>query len=159
MVLSMLRRVIGGEPAPSRPRSRATWLTAIGGVRGPQSAPLDVYRIGEPLPSGPGVFLFAGHNNRRWNAVYVGETTDIRSRAPGHESLPEALMLGATHVHLAIIEDPDVRQSIADRLVFMYGPALNAAGAPTLPELIAAGRKHDPDPAMQQQPRLAVAGR
>lgn len=131
-------------------------MTSIGGFRGPQALHMDIYRLGESLPPGPGVFVFAGHNSRRWTAIYVGETSDIRSRTPGHETLPEALLLGATHVHIARIADANTRRSAAERLVFMYGPPMNAAGAPTLAELIAAG--HRPDSGPVHAPRLSIAG-
>lgn len=136
-------------------RATASWLTSMGGFRGPQALPMEIYRLGEALPSGPGVFLFAGHSARRWQAIYAGETNDLRSRAPGHETLPEAILLGATHIHLARVLDPNVRRSLAERLVFMYGPAMNAAGAPTLAELIAAGQGPAADPV--QAPRLSIA--
>lgn len=138
------------------PRNRAAWMTSIGGFRGPQALQMDIYRLGEALPSGPGVFIFAGHNSRRWTALYAGETTDLRTRAPGHETMPEALLLGATHVHVARIDDANARRSAAERLVFMYGPPMNAASAPLLSELIASGRPPAPDP--QDAPRLAIAG-
>jgi hypothetical protein len=131
-------------------------MTSIGGFRGPQALQMDIYRLGEALPPGPGVFVFAGHNSRRWSAIYAGETSDLRSRAPGHETLPEALLLGATHVHVARMADPNARRSAAERLVFMYGPPMNAAGAPMLSELIAAGQSPDPGPA-DHAPRLAIA--
>jgi hypothetical protein len=137
-------------------RSRAAWMTSIGGFRGPQALQMEIYRLGEALPSGPGVFIFAGHNTRRWTALYAGETIDLRTRAPGHETLPEALLLGATHVHIARIDDPNTRRSAAERLVFMYGPPMNAASAPLLSELIQAG--HHPAPEPQDTPRLAIAG-
>lgn len=138
------------------PRAKATWLTSIGGFRGPQAASLEIYRLGEALPPGPGVFLIAGHCARRWQAIYVGETSDLQSRAPGHETLPEAILLGATHIHVARVSDANLRRSLAERLVFMYGPTMNAAGAPTLAELIAAGKPLTPEPI--DAPRLAVAG-
>jgi hypothetical protein len=131
-------------------------MTSIGGFRGPQSIHMEIYRLGDALPPGPGVYLFAGHNTRRWAAIYVGETSDLRSRVPGHEALPEALLLGATHIHLARIEDPVLRRSAAERLVFMYGPTMNAAGAPTLSELISAGAQPSPQPL--DAPRFAIAG-
>lgn len=157
---AMLTRLFGrlfaaSETSPGT-RSQASWLTSIGGFRGPQAITMDIYRLGDQLPSGPGVFLFAAHNSRRWNAVFVGETSDLRSRVPGHETLPEALLLGVTHVHIAKLTDPIARRSAAERLVFMYGPAMNAAGAPTLRELIASGQR--PEPAAPETPRLAVAG-
>lgn len=153
MVFSLIRRLFGMPSVVPAPRNEAAWLTALGGYLGPKSVSMKIYRIGEPLPACPGVFLFAGVNQRHWQAVFVGETADIRSRASGHEALPEALILGATHAHVIQMDDASLRQSTAERLIFMYGPPLNAAGAPTLSELIAAGKVTTPPP----QPRLAVA--
>lgn len=158
--ISALARTLGSlvvTAIPGRTSNRATasWLTSMGGFRGPQAIQMEIYRLGEELPSGPGVFLFAGHSARRWQAIFAGETSDLRSRAAGHEALPEAILLGATHVHLSRVQDANIRRSMAERLVFMYGPAMNAAGAPTLPELIAAVRRPEPEPV--ESPRLAVA--
>jgi hypothetical protein len=97
---------------------------------------MDIYRLGEALPPVPGVYLFAGQANRRWTCLFVGETTDLRSRTTAHEALPEALLLGATHVHAAAISGGSDRQYLAERLVFMCGPELNASDAPTLSDLI-----------------------
>lgn len=156
MVLRMFQRLAALVPSVPAGRPKAAWLTSIGGFRGPQSIQMDIYRLGESLPPGPGVFLFAGHTSSRWYAVYAGETSDLQSRTPGHETLPEALLLGATHVHLARVPDPNMRRSIAERLVFMYGPAMNAAGAPMLSELISSGHRPSPEPV--EAPRLAIAG-
>ena len=155
MFARIVERIAALVPSPAPQRQSAAWLTSIGGFRGPQSVPMDIYRLGEALPHGPGVFLFAGHNSRRWQAIYVGETSDLHSRTPGHETLPEAILLGATHVHIVRVPDPNMRRSMAERLVFMYGPAMNAAGAPTLAEIIASGQRPDPRPV--ETPRLSLA--
>ena len=156
-LLRLVERVTDYFEESGRSRGKAAWMTSIGGFRGPQALQMDIYRLGEALPPGPGVFIFASHNSRRWSAIYAGETSDLRSRAPGHETLPEALLLGATHVHVARIADANARRSTAERLVFMYGPPMNAAGAPILSELVAAGRNPDAGPE-PLTPRLAIAG-
>jgi hypothetical protein len=156
MSWSLISAVRGWFGHAAQPRGQASWLTSLGGFSGPQGIAMSIYRLGESLPPGPGVFLFAGRANRRWQCVYVGETADLRSRVPGHEALPEALLLGATHVHVLKDGDPASRRATADRLIFMYGPMLNAAAAPLLNELVAAGAPLPPlEP--HQLPRLAVA--
>ena len=157
MVFSMLRRANGlPEEPPIDLRSKASWLTSLAGINGPQTIPLRIWRIGEALPPGAGVFLFASHSDRKWNCLFAGETLDLRSRVTAHEILPEALLLGATHIHAARVNDYQARQYIAERLIFMYGPELNASDAPTLVDLIAQGRPIPPEP---EQPRLSVAAR
>jgi hypothetical protein len=149
----VLSRWFGPAPAP---RAQAAWLVSLGGFQGPQSVAMDIYRLGEGLPRGPGTFLVAGRQNNRWQSLYVGETADLRSRVPGHEALPEALLLGATHVHILREGESLDRRAAADRLIFMYGPVLNAAAAPLLSELIQAPPTA-PTQEPERQPRLAVA--
>jgi hypothetical protein len=117
---------------------------------------MDIYRLGEGLPRGPGTFLVAGRQSNRWHCLYAGETADLRSRVPGHEALPEALLLGATHVHILREGESLDRRAVADRLIFMYGPVLNAAAAPLLSELIQAPPTA-PTQEPERLPRLAVA--
>jgi hypothetical protein len=134
----------------------ASWLIGLGGYRGPQSVVLSVARIGEVLSAKAGVFVFASRDGRGWRALYVGETSDLNARARAHEILPEAILLGATHVHTAQVQEAPARCAIAEKLIFEHGPPLNAADAPLLPELIAEGIAK-PLPIVDFKPRKLAA--
>ncbi|HAH09932.1 MAG TPA: hypothetical protein DCL48_07515 [Alphaproteobacteria bacterium] len=118
---------------------------------------MDVLRLGERLPSRPGVFLYAAHNERHWTCLFVGETKDLRSRSGSHECLPEALLLGATHVHYVIMSDKGERLATAERLIFMHGPVLNAIEGPGLNELVQQGVPVMAGQDLSEQPTITLA--
>ena len=55
-----------------------------------------------------GLYIFAYRTDTiHWRAIYVGQTNDFSSRIPNHKRWNEAVRLGATHVHAAVIPLPE----------------------------------------------------
>lgn len=72
-----------------------------------------------------GLYIFAYQNGSNWRAVYVGQTDDFNSRLPNHERLNEAVRNGATHIHAAVVQQKNARDSWEKMLIQNLQPALN----------------------------------
>lgn len=77
-----------------------------------------------------GLYVFAGGSRDyqgivRWRPYLLGETPDFSSCIPTHHSWPEALSLGASHVHVMAEPDPDTRKRILKELIDKFQPPLN----------------------------------
>lgn len=89
-----------------------------------------VYEHDVNWPAIPGLYVFAapasgGPADHPWRAVYVGQTTSFASRLPTHENWPEAVQLGATHIHARREDEEDMREAIERRLVEALQPPMN----------------------------------
>ena len=60
-----------------------------------------------------------------WSALYVGQTDSLKSRLPTHEKWPEAVQLGATHVHARVEPEAKQRALIEQALIDACQPPLN----------------------------------
>ena len=73
-----------------------------------------------------GIYIFAGLNSvGRWEALYIGSTESLAERLPNHEKWPEAVRLGATHIHARVESQVATRQAIERILIQNYRPHLN----------------------------------
>ena len=97
----------------------ATWI----------GSPFEVY----PPPSEvdwsdePGLYLFvqAGTRGGLDVVLYVGETDSLRTRLPTHERWQEARSLGATQVHVRVIQNDLERYFLEANLIEAFQPPLN----------------------------------
>ena len=86
-----------------------------------------IYEMGGLWKAVGGVFIFAGPGTEpgKWKAYYVGTCDSFKDRCPNHEQWPEALQLGATHVHARVVSLQLDRDSIEKELILEYQPPLN----------------------------------
>ncbi len=73
----------------------------------------------------PGIYIFCGFASDGWVAYYIGQTDDFKVRIPSHEVWPEAVRLGATHVHARVVQEQANRDSIEAELIRAFQPPLN----------------------------------
>lgn len=96
------------------------------GPDGPQLLMFQILGLGEMAPKGPGLFIYARRRAGEWQALYIGETANLRDRLAFNEIAADALLSGATDIHvLRLNEDAAARRDIADRLILTNAPALN----------------------------------
>jgi len=79
-------------------------------------------------PEEPGLYVFARFRSERWEALYVGQTDNLRKRLPTHERWPGAKQFGATHFHVRIELDEQERRAIEKRLIRKLQPPMNVLG-------------------------------
>ena len=75
-----------------------------------------------------GVYIFTAVGPLGWEPYYIGETISFADRLPTHERWAEAVRLGATHVHAAVVTPEATRVGLQDRLIRAYQPPLNTQG-------------------------------
>lgn len=74
----------------------------------------------------PGVYVFAGLDRfREWSPLYVGQTGSLAERLTTHEKWSEASRLGATHIHVRVVQDEESRLALEERLIHAYHPQMN----------------------------------
>jgi len=73
------------------------------------------------------VYLFCGvkQPENQWILLYVGQTDDLADRLSTHERWPEAVQLGATHVHARAVPQVANRDLIEQELIRVYQPRMN----------------------------------
>ncbi len=78
-----------------------------------------------------GVYIMCGTNplSNTWKPLYIGQGDTFKSRfgtdMNRHEVWPEALELGATHVHVMVVPLQADRDRIEQELIRVYNPPLN----------------------------------
>lgn len=78
----------------------------------------------------PGVYIFARYKRPRWQALYIGETQNLRDCpvGPGHEKWAAAMEHGITHIHVRAVNAgqysrwAEVRDLLARHLPVCNGP-------------------------------------
>ncbi len=93
--------------------------------------PFDVRQPFDAFPRGGGVYVFAvrprgadlDHMVRA--ALYVGSTPALAEALEGHPQWREALVLGASEVHVLAIRNPTIRAYVAGDLEAGLEPTLN----------------------------------
>ena len=93
----------------------------------------NVYRHDGDWNAVGGIYVFAGvrilpADIRRWHPLYIGKSQDFVKYLPTHRKWPEAVRLGATHVHTLVIADENTRKAIEQELIRAYRPVLNVVG-------------------------------
>lgn len=76
----------------------------------------------------PGLYVFARLQIGQWQALYVGQTDNLRKRLPTHERWPGAKRLGATHVHVRVERNGNRRLAIEADLIQGLQPPMNVLG-------------------------------
>lgn len=61
-----------------------------------------VHPIGTSFKDEPGNYIFAKVSQGEWTPLYIGETSSLQDRLPGHEKLPCVERNSGTHVHAHI---------------------------------------------------------
>jgi len=73
-----------------------------------------------------GLYIFAyPTNDTHWTALYVGKADDFSDRIPSHERWPEAVQLGATHVHALVVPLEANRDNWEQMLIRHLQPPMN----------------------------------
>lgn len=73
-----------------------------------------------------GIYIFTGVNSSNfWKALYIGQTDSFATRLPSHERWAEAVRLGATHIHAAVVPLAANRDRLEQALIAKYQPILN----------------------------------
>lgn len=72
-----------------------------------------------------GLYVFASLTEDGWLPLYIGKADDFSDRLPSHERLDEAIELGATHIHAAIVSSEANRDKWEPMLIQHYQPPLN----------------------------------
>jgi len=77
-----------------------------------------------------GIYIFAGLNQvRQWVPYYVGQTDNFQDRIPSHEKWEKAQSLGATHVHVLVVQQESQRDNLEKQLIQAFRPSLNVQHA------------------------------
>jgi hypothetical protein len=96
------------------------------GPDGPQLLMFEILGLGDPAPKAAGIFIYTRRRGNEWQALYIGESANLRDRLAFNEIAADALLSGATDIHiLRLNEDASARRDIADRLILTNAPALN----------------------------------
>ncbi|MEQ1755205.1 MAG: hypothetical protein ABL973_13850 [Micropepsaceae bacterium] len=97
------------------------------GPEGAQLVKFSVLGIGEAAPRKPGIFIYAKRGaDRQWQALYIGETVNMQDRLAFNEIAADALMSGATDIHiLPLGADAGTRRDLCEKFVFTNRPSLN----------------------------------
>jgi type II secretory ATPase GspE/PulE/Tfp pilus assembly ATPase PilB-like protein len=86
----------------------------------------EIIGLGEKAPRYPGIFVYARRRGNEWQALYVGESSNLADRLAFNEIAADALLSGATDIHVLRLDgDPTVRRDVADRLILTNAPSLN----------------------------------
>jgi hypothetical protein len=85
-----------------------------------------VYDIDAPMKEQPGNYIFAAPTpQRRWRAIYVGQTTNLDDRLENHEKRACAISHGATHIHAHLNLNKTNRLAEQRDLIRHHGPPCN----------------------------------
>ena len=95
----------------------ATWGSYTFNVHTPIANFLDV----------AGIYIFAGLNQKNlWVPLYVGQAASLSNRLSGHEKWPQAVRLGATHIHAMAVQRQADRDHVEEHLIKRWQPTLNS---------------------------------
>lgn len=73
-----------------------------------------------------GIYIFTGlDSDGLWIALYIGQASSFADRIPDHERWAEAVRLGATHIHAAVVPLAANRDRLEQALIASYQPPLN----------------------------------
>lgn len=119
-------RVYGGQHA-SWTAKTCDWPLSMIGLDGPQMLSFDVLGMGEPAPRAAGIFIYAKRtHDQQWQALFVGESSNLRNRLAFNEIAADALLSGATDIHVLLTNSNTAsRRDICEKLIFTNRPPLN----------------------------------
>ncbi len=128
MTLPFLHNFLSRTAGASRPKSATyAWPLSLIGVDGAQMLAFTIMHIGETAPRKPGLFIYARRTSgHEWQALYIGESANLRARLAFNEIAADALLSGATDIHLLQLNaDVTERRDLCDRLIGTNHPPLN----------------------------------
>ena len=100
------------------------------GVSG-ESVTFDIHPMGGDFPDAPGSYIFAKESPIGWNAVYVGETFNLREQLTSLYAHPKyecALRRGMTHIHIHVNNrGADDRKREEFDIIARYRPECNTS--------------------------------
>ena len=115
----------------------AEWPLSLVGPQGPQMLQFRVVGIGEAAPRAAGIFIYARRKaDGQWQALHIGESSNLRNRLSFNEIAADALMSGATDIHILLTgSDAVERRDMCERMIRTNRPVLNETEAqqPTKP--------------------------
>lgn len=88
----------------------------------------NLHPIDGPLGEIPGCYVFAKRNRSgKWEAIYIGNTTNLGKRLIGHPSKMCIRSKGATHVAIYTddMDNPRLRRRIEEDLLANRSPPCN----------------------------------
>jgi hypothetical protein len=103
------------------------WPLSLVGPQGPQMLQFRIIGIGEAAPRAAGVFIYARRKpDGQWQALFIGETANLRNRLSFNEIAADALLSGATDIHVLLTgSDASARRDTCERMVRTNNPLLN----------------------------------
>ena len=104
------------------------WPLSLVAPDGPRGHAFRIQGIGEQAPRRPGLFIYAKRSaDGSWQALYIGESDNLKTRLAFNEIAGDAILLGASDVHIRDLSEPAaIRRELVDRLVATNAPTLNA---------------------------------
>lgn len=133
--LHRLRAPAGHAPAQAMAMAQTTcdWPLSLVGADGPQLLTFRIIGLGETAPRGSGLFIYARRgSDGQWQALYIGETSDLRHRLSFNEIAADALMSGATDIHvLQTKSDTEERRQTCEQMIRINRPTLNETASLT----------------------------
>src|SRR5690348_11448144 len=102
------------------------WPLSLVAPDGPRGLAFRIQGIGEQGPRHAGIFIYAKRgSDGSWQALYVGESDNLKSRLAFNEIAGDALLLGASDVHIReLSETAAIRREMVDRLIATNSPTL-----------------------------------
>ena len=85
----------------------------------------NVYLHGADWNEVAGLYIFAYVVGASWSPLYIGKTANFRTYLPTHPRWPEAVQLGATHIHAMVLQGEAARKRAEAELIQYYQPPLN----------------------------------
>lgn len=103
------------------------WPLSLVGPQGPQMLQFRIIGIGEAAPRAAGLFIYARRKpDGQWQALFIGESAKLRNRLSFNEIAADALMSGATDIHILLTgSDAPARRDTCERMIRTNRPQLN----------------------------------
>jgi hypothetical protein len=103
------------------------WPLSLVAPEGPRGLAFKIQGIGEQAPRRPGLFIYAKRSDDgSWEALFIGESDNLRARLAFNEIAADAMLLGASDVHIRDLSEPAaIRRELVDRLIATNAPSLN----------------------------------
>jgi hypothetical protein len=124
----------------------AEWPLSLLGAQGPTLLQFSILGFGESAPRQPGIFIYARRGaDGQWQSLFIGETGNLQNRLSFNEIAADALMSGATDIHVLLTEgDQSLRRDTCEKLIFTNRPSLNEDVRERRAKAHAAGASHQP---------------
>ena len=89
--------------------------------------PYDVYPLDTVFKPLPANFIYAQlSEDGSWVPIYIGQTRDMHQRLEGHVTVNDAMVSGATHIHVHYCTTGQAARGTEDRdLLLRWKPVCN----------------------------------